>query len=187
MNALGKIALPVSFGDTSNSRTEHVTFDVVEMNYPYLAIFGRELINKFEAVVHQLYLCMKMPAVKGVITVRGNQQLARVIERGIAPGQRNIHVLEADNKHPLFKEPKRDKKKQNFQETETKRVPLDKYLPDKEVTISATLASEEEQSLLEFLNKNQDVFAWSVSDLRSISRNIIELKLDIDSKVRPKK
>ena len=111
MNALGKIALPVSFGDTSYPRTEHVTFDVVEMNYPYLAIFGRGLIKKFEAVVHQLYLCMKIPAAKGVITVRGNQQLARDIERGVAPEQRNVHVLEADKKPPLFKEPKRDKEK----------------------------------------------------------------------------
>ena len=58
VNALGKIALPVSFGDTSNPRTEHVTSDVVEINYPYLAIFGRGLINKFEAAVHQLYLCI---------------------------------------------------------------------------------------------------------------------------------
>ena len=69
VNALGKISLPVSFGDTSNPKTEHVTFDVVEMNYNYLAIFERGLINKFEAVVHQLYLCMKIPAAKGVITV----------------------------------------------------------------------------------------------------------------------
>ena len=79
VNALGKIALPVSFGDTSNPRTEHVTFDVVKMSYPYLEIFSRGLINKFKAVVHQLYLCMKIPAAKGIITVRGNQQLARDI------------------------------------------------------------------------------------------------------------
>jgi hypothetical protein len=69
VNTLEKIALPISFGDLSNPWTEHITFDVVEMNYPYNAIFGRGLINKFEAIVHQLYLCMKMPATKGVITV----------------------------------------------------------------------------------------------------------------------
>jgi hypothetical protein len=68
VEALGKISLLVSFGDTSNPRTEHITFDVVEMNYPYLAIFGRGLINKFEAVVHQLYLCIKMPESRGIIT-----------------------------------------------------------------------------------------------------------------------
>ena len=157
------------------------------MNYPYLAIFGRGLINKFEAVVHQLYHCMKIPAAKGIITVRGNQQLARDIERVVSPGQRNVHVLKADKKPPPFKEPRRDKEKQNFQESETKRVSLDRYLPGKEVTISATLAPEEEQSLLDFLNKNQDVFAWSASDLHGVSRDIIEHNLDIDPKVRPKK
>ena len=41
--------------------------------------------------------------------------------------------------------------------------------------------------MLEFLNKNQDVFAWSASDLCGMSRDIIEHKLDIDPKVRPKK
>jgi hypothetical protein len=98
-----------------------------------------------------------------------------------------VHVLKADKKPPPFKEPRRDKEKQNFQESETKRVSLDRYLPGKEVTISATLAPEEEQSLLDFLNKNQDVFAWSASDLHGVSRDIIEHNLDIDPKVRPKK
>ena len=86
VKALGKNSLPVSFEDTSNAGTKHVTFNVVEMYYPYLAIFDRGLINKFEAVMHQLYLCMKMLASKGIITIRGNQQLARDIERGVAPG-----------------------------------------------------------------------------------------------------
>ena len=89
MNAIGKLSLPVSFGDMANARTEHITFDVVEMPYPYHAILGRGTINKFEAIVHQLYLCMKMPAPTGVITVRGDQQLAQDIEWGYTPGQKN--------------------------------------------------------------------------------------------------
>ena len=98
VNAIGKLSLPVSFGDTANARTEHITFDVVEMPYPYRAILGRGTINKFEAIVHQLYLCMKMPAPAGVITVRGDQQLARVIERGYTPGQKNVHNLRTESK-----------------------------------------------------------------------------------------
>src|SRR6185503_14555675 len=38
-----------------------------------------------------------------------------------------------------------------------------------------------------FLNKNKDVFAWSANDLRGVSRDIIEHKLDIDPKIKPKK
>jgi len=121
VNDLGMITLPVSFGDLSNPRTESITFDVVEMNYPYNAIFGRGLINKFEAIVHQLYLCMKMPAIKVVITVRGNQQLARDIERGVAPGQRNAHLVEAGKKTPPLKEPKRDKEETFQQECKVKK------------------------------------------------------------------
>lgn len=40
VQALGKIAFPVSFGSTSNPRTEYVTFDVVDMHYPYNVILG---------------------------------------------------------------------------------------------------------------------------------------------------
>ena len=40
---------------------------------------------------------------------------------------------------------------------------------------------------MEFLNKNKDVFAWSASDLRGISRGIIEHRLDIDPKIKLKK
>lgn len=34
VNTLSKISLPVSFGDTSNSRTEYITFDVVDITTP---------------------------------------------------------------------------------------------------------------------------------------------------------
>ena len=106
VNAIGKMSLPVSFGDTANARTEHITFDVVEMSYPYRAILGRGTINKFEAIVHQLYLCMKMPAPAGVITVRGDQQLARDIERGYTPGQKNVHNLRTESKPVTFEKQK---------------------------------------------------------------------------------
>jgi hypothetical protein len=48
------ILLPVSFGSIRNARTEYITFDVVEMNYPYNAIFGRGLLNTFKATLHSL-------------------------------------------------------------------------------------------------------------------------------------
>ena len=55
------------------------------------------------------------------------------------------------------------------------------------VTINATLEPEEEKELLEFLRKNQDVFAWSASDLRGVSRDIIEHRLDNNPNIKPKK
>jgi hypothetical protein len=78
-----KVSLPVYFGDLDNARTETLTFDVVDIYHPYLAIFGRGFMNKFDAVIRQEFLCMKIPAPKGVITVFGDQQEARNIERAI--------------------------------------------------------------------------------------------------------
>jgi hypothetical protein len=49
------------------------------MVYPYNAIMGRGSINKFEAAIHRLYLCMKVPGLQGAITVYGKQQAARNI------------------------------------------------------------------------------------------------------------
>jgi hypothetical protein len=42
---VGKIPLPVSFRDLDNARTETLTFDVVDMYHPYLAIFGRAFVT----------------------------------------------------------------------------------------------------------------------------------------------
>jgi hypothetical protein len=90
---VGKIELPLSFGVAPNVRSEYVTFDIVDMVYPYNAIMGRGSINKFDATIHGLYLCMKIPGPQGVITVYGNQQTACNIERDFVPGQRNVHCL----------------------------------------------------------------------------------------------
>jgi hypothetical protein len=62
---VGSISLPVSFGTLSNARTEYITFDVVYMSYPYNAIFGRGILNTFEAALHSLYLCLNIPATQG--------------------------------------------------------------------------------------------------------------------------
>ena len=41
IEALGKIELNVTFGEGVTQRTEAITFDVVDINYPYNAIFDR--------------------------------------------------------------------------------------------------------------------------------------------------
>ena len=80
MKAIGKIMLPITFGDQNNSRMEHITFDVVDMLCNYNAIFDRGVTNIFNAVLHPGYLYMKLPSAKGVITVYGDQVLVRVAE-----------------------------------------------------------------------------------------------------------
>jgi hypothetical protein len=159
------------------------------MVYPYNAIMGRGSINKFEAAIHGLYLCMKIPGPQGVIIVYGNQQAACNIERDFVPGQRNVHCLMAQREVPESASPiaKEHDKAQLQSNDETKTVPLDQATPKQTVTISEDLTSHDEERLLCCLSKNKDVFAWSTLDLVGVSRSIIEHSLGIDPSVRPKK
>jgi hypothetical protein len=49
------------------------------------------------------------------------------------------------------------------------------------------MSTEEQVELLHFLDKNNDVFAWSTSDLVGVSREVIENKLQVNLHVKPKK
>jgi hypothetical protein len=161
---------------------------VPHIYHPYLAIFGRGFVNKFDAVIRQQFLCMKIPTPKGVITVFGNQQEARNIEKVHTPCQANVYQLKTANerKEP-YEEAKRDKEKiEIVADGETKKVYLDD-MPDRAVTIGAHPNPEEEKELIQFLNKNKDVFAWSAKDLQGVDRDIIEHALEIDERIPPKK
>jgi hypothetical protein len=118
IHALGKVVLPVSFGTVQNARTEYLSFDVVEMYYPYNGILGKGFLNKFEAVIHQAYLCIKIPATLGVITIWVHQNDGRNLERGRTPGQRNVHALdEVVECNEAEKQPKADREKINIHPT----------------------------------------------------------------------
>jgi len=69
---------------------------------------------------------------------------------------------------------------------ETKIVPLKDAVPDRKVTIEGNL-SKEEAELIETLAKNKDVFAWSASNLKRVSRDIIQHSLDINPRIKLKK
>jgi hypothetical protein len=60
-------------------------------------------------------------------------------------------------------------------------------MPNRAVTIGAHLNSEEEKELIQFLNKNKDVFSRSAKDLQGVDRDIIEHTLETDEKIVPKK
>jgi hypothetical protein len=94
IHAVGKVSLPVSFGTVQNAWTEYLSFNVVEMYCPYNGMLGRGFLNKFEAIIHQAYLCVNIPATQGVITIWGHQNDGRNLEMGRTPGQRNVNALD---------------------------------------------------------------------------------------------
>jgi hypothetical protein len=93
---VGVITLSVSLDTPQNPRTKYITFDVVDMLYPYNAIFRWGLLNTFEAALHSAYLYFKVSATFSIITVFNSQKEARNIERGFALGHKNVHFLRED-------------------------------------------------------------------------------------------
>ena len=132
------------------------------MYYPYNAPLGRGILNAFEVVISYSYLCMKMPAINGVITVYGDQTEARNIEKEYTLGQKNVHTIVEEEEKEETENAKPQTKAQACEET--KRVPLDPLVPDKQVIIGTKLSQEEEDKFVEFFQSNKDIFAWSSND-----------------------
>ena len=128
-----------------------------------------------------------MPALHGIITVHDSQKEARNVERAVYKSQRNINSVEATRANSM--EPPDMPKGKTYlkDQEETKTVPLEDAVPDRKVTIGGNLSEEEEAELLETLSKSKDVFAWSASNLKGVSRDIIQHSLDINPRIKPKK
>jgi hypothetical protein len=56
MDTLGKKAILVSIIEGVKVRTKTMTFDIVNMDYSYTAIFIRGVLSRFEIVIKQSYL-----------------------------------------------------------------------------------------------------------------------------------
>jgi hypothetical protein len=69
---MGKIRIDVMFGNRDNYRVENLMFEVVDLDSPYHALLGRPALAKFMASTHVAYLKMKMPGLRGVITIIGD-------------------------------------------------------------------------------------------------------------------
>jgi hypothetical protein len=108
--------------------------------------------------------------------------------KGDTPGQTNVYQLNSpEEKREPYNEAKRDKEKIEIAvDGETMKVYLDD-MPDRAITIGAHLSPKEEKELIQFLNKNKYVFAWSAKDLQGVDRDIIKNTLETDEKIMPKK
>jgi hypothetical protein len=102
---IGKITLSVTFGTSANYRTERISFEVVNFRSPYHCVLGRQTFAKFMATPHYTYNMMKMPGPRGIITVRGDPDLALECEDNDAKLADAVIAAERDNTAELAKYP----------------------------------------------------------------------------------
>lgn len=95
--SLGQIALDVIFGSDKNFRKEKLTLEVVDFQSAYHAILGRPAYARFMARPCYVYLKLKMPGPKGVITITCNRQRAEeCLQQGSRIADQQMVVLELD-------------------------------------------------------------------------------------------
>src|SRR3954467_7521974 len=66
---IGKVTLPVTFGTPANFHTERIVFELVPFNSLYHYVLGRQAFAKFMAAPHYAYNVVKLPGLRGVITI----------------------------------------------------------------------------------------------------------------------
>ncbi|KAI5014770.1 hypothetical protein ZWY2020_056160 [Hordeum vulgare] len=93
--SLGEISLSVVFDNVKIFRKERLTFEVVDFRSSYHTILGRPAYTCFMAHPCYVYLKLKMPGPKGVITLTGDR---KVIEECLQQGSKisNEPVLAAE-------------------------------------------------------------------------------------------
>jgi hypothetical protein len=73
---IGQISLPVTFRTRENFQTENIQFKVADFETAYNAFLGWAALTKFMAILHYAYLVLKLPGLRGVISIRGDVKRA---------------------------------------------------------------------------------------------------------------
>jgi len=69
---LGTITLPITIGTRENFQIEYIKFEVENFKASYHAILRKLALARFMAVPHYVYLLIKMPGPKDVLSLRGD-------------------------------------------------------------------------------------------------------------------
>jgi hypothetical protein len=146
MEPMGVITLPISFGTLQNPRTEYITFDVVDMLYPYNAIFGRFLLNTFDVALHSGYLCLKIPDTFGIISIFESQKKRETLSK-VSQLVKNVYISQELKQHQQSTyskmEAQQSAKKPSKLMVNSKKVPLDPIVPNRTVCLRTETSPKE--------------------------------------------
>ena len=137
----------------------------------YNVIIGRPTLNRWKAATSIYYLKVKFPTDNGVGEVKGDQVLARECYQA---------VLTAKKNHSWVIE---EKEVNEMEALET--VVLADDETTKTTRIGTTLSPGMRIRLIQFLEENLDVFAWSHEDMPGISPEVIQHKLNGNPERKP--
>nr|XP_009387907.1 PREDICTED: uncharacterized protein LOC103974748 [Musa acuminata subsp. malaccensis] len=180
---LGTTVLPLTLGEAPRTKTVMITFLVVDLPTAYNAILGRPTLNKLRAVISTYHRTVKFPTRAGVGEAKGNpRESRRCYLTTISLHKRRRAEL------PL-KDPREIKRSSRHPEPTgpTVDVPLQDGRPDQTVKVGSELLEHERARLINLLQENVDVFAWSPTDMAGVDLEVSQHHLCISPDARPVK
>ena len=151
--------------------TRQLDFLVVDCPSSYNVIIGRPTLNRWKAATSTYCLKVKFPTDNGVSEVKGDKVLAKECYQAILAAKEN-HTWAIE-----------EKKVNEMEALET--VTLTRGETAKTTRIGMTLGLGMRASLIQFLQENLDVFAWSHEDMPSIPTEVIQHKLNMNPERNP--
>ncbi|XP_062094005.1 uncharacterized protein LOC133800039 isoform X1 [Humulus lupulus] len=198
---MGTIQLPVTLGSELQHSFKFSTFVVVDCPTAYNIIFGRLALVEFGAITSIRHLCMKFPCDNGGVgTVRGDQKNARkcyhvsarpiymireepvedFVEPIPPPPPAERMVREEDDLDPRIGEDRVLKPMDEIEE-----VYISDTDPTRIIQVGKSLPADVRAAIIAQVKGNQDILAWSHSNMTGIDRNIICHTLSIDPNATP--
>ncbi|XXG51512.1 hypothetical protein AAC387_Pa03g0060 [Persea americana] len=182
----GKISLRVQVGGACRQ----VDFLVVDVPSPYNVIMGRTWLHSMEAVPSTRHQKLKFPLENRsgrteVITVRGDQRMARQCLLAVLPDEAEpsqVNVTELDREAELGDVGRAPAQKSVEDLTKVNIDPAD---PDRFFLVGSQLPETEKTELLNLLEENKAVFAWTPYEMPGIDPAVICHELKVDPNHKP--
>ncbi|XP_073121283.1 uncharacterized protein [Henckelia pumila] len=175
----GLINLPLTLGKDHTSKTRIVSFIIVDAPSAYNVILGRPAMTIFMAVASALYQKFKFPVGNEIGEVQGDQKISQKCYIGeVRIEQKAVKINHDDQPGPIGREQINLLEDDTPPTTEEECEEILICPPTGSVKIARTLEAPLKEQLIQCLMENKDAFAWSVSDLLGVRREVMEHKLN---------
>ncbi|KAL0445892.1 UNVERIFIED_CONTAM: hypothetical protein Slati_1717100 [Sesamum latifolium] len=192
----GMISLPLRLGMEPTRKTRVLKFLVVDVPSPYNVILGRPTLNAFQAIISLYNMKIKFPTLGGVGEVQGDPlQSRKCYVEAVRKGQKR-NPDEVLKEAPSCKQGKEEEVEQGPETekgTPPKVQPIEEQLnielilgdPDKTTRIDSRMNDDTRREIIQYLQLNIDIVAWTPQDLKGIDPKVITHDLNIDPHVKP--
>ncbi|KAL0456344.1 UNVERIFIED_CONTAM: hypothetical protein Slati_0973600 [Sesamum latifolium] len=198
---LGEVTLPLFLGSYPKRSTKMVKFLVVKAPSAYNIILGRPSLNIFRAIASTYHMKLKFPTSDGVGEATGDERMSKeCYANTLKRSREKLGEIEADEKGKKklneVNHGARDPPADAWEDPRMRRVEAIEELKiinlsqdgDEKLTkIGTAMSPDVGKNLTQFLKKNTEVFAWSMTDLYGILPDIITHQLNVDLKAKPVK